>query len=178
MSNFLSDLRFSVRVLLRSPGFTAVAVIVLALGIGANTAVFSVINAVLLRPLPYLESDRLVVVRERTANVPNASVDLPDYLDWRAAQKTFTDLAVWRRDTFNLSYGPLGGGAAPERINGSTVSANYLTVLGTPPTLGRNFTEAEDTPGGPKAVLISDPHGGGRTPRDRRHPAGEFCERA
>ena len=156
MSTFLADLRFAVRVLFRSPGFTAIAVLVLALGIGANTAVFSIINAVLLRPLPYPQSDRLVAVQEGTVNVPRASVSLPNYLDWRAAQRTFTDLAVLRRETFNLSYGPLGGGAAPERLRGLTVSANYLTVLGVAPALGRNFSEAEDTPGGPAAVLISD----------------------
>ena len=156
MSTLLADLRFAVRVLLRSPGFTAVAVVVLALGIGANTAVFSVINAVLLRPLPYPGSDRLVGIQESTVNVPRASVSLPNYLDWREAQKTFTDLAATRRETFNVSYGPLGGGASPERLRALDVSANYLTVLGVAPALGRNFSEAEDTPGGPPAALISD----------------------
>ena len=156
MSTFFADLRFAIRVLLRSPGFAAVAVLVLALGIGANTAVFSVINAVLLRPLPYPQSERLVAIYEGTANMPNAATSLPNYLDWRAAQKSFTDLAVARRENLDLSYGPLGGGAAPERVLGLKVSANYLPVLGVAPERGRNFAEQEDTPGGPKAALISD----------------------
>ncbi|MBE7210445.1 MAG: ABC transporter permease [Gluconacetobacter diazotrophicus] len=150
----LTDLRYALRVLGRSPGFAAVAILVLALGIGANTAVFSVINAVLLRPLPYPESDRLISFNVRTPTMPGAALSYPDYLDYRAAQKTFTDLAISDRETFNLSYGPLGGGAAPERVNGLLASGNYLTVLGVPPVLGRNFSEAEDTPGGPKTVII------------------------
>ncbi len=151
----LSDLRYACRTLFRSPGFTVIAVVVLALGIGANTAVFSVINAVLLRPLPYPHPEQLCIVRENLPEFKDASVSYPDYLDWRAGQRSFTDLALFRRDIFNVSFSP-GSGITPERVKGSAVSANYLAVLGMHPALGRDFTEAEDTPGGPAAALLSD----------------------
>src|SRR5258708_20491695 len=99
----MNDLRYSLRQLLKHPGFTFVAILTLALGIGANTAIFSVINAVLLRPLPYPQSERLVLIRERTNIFDSGSVSLSNYLDWRASQRGFTDLALFRRDHANLS---------------------------------------------------------------------------
>ncbi len=152
----LTDLRYALRTLFRSPGFTAVAVIVLALGIGANTAVFSVINAVLLRPLPYPQPDQLLILRESTSLFDSGSVSLPNYLDWRAAQKTCQDLAIARPNNFNLSVPQAGSGNPPERLRCAEVSANLLDVLRCPPALGRCFTPAEDVPGGPKVTLISD----------------------
>ena len=113
----------------------------LALGIGANTAVFSVIDAVLLRPLPYPNPDQLIVLRERMAAVGTGSISYPDYLDWRASQRTCTDLAMARRDSFNVSF-PAALGAPPERVNGTTITANYLTILGVRPELGRDFHRA------------------------------------
>ena len=101
--------------LMKAPGFTVVAIFALALGIGANTAIFSVVNAVLLRPLPYPEPDRLVMVREKTSTFPNGSVSYPNFLDWRAGQRSFTDLALTRRESYNFS--PIGAGT-PERIGG------------------------------------------------------------
>ena len=154
--NLLYDLRYSVRTIARQPFFTIVTVLVLALGIGANTAVFSIVNTVLLRPLPYPDPDRLVRVLESTSLMDGSAVSLPNYLDWRAGQKEFTDLAVLRSNTFNISVPQGGQTAVPERVNGTDVSANYLSVLGLRPELGRDFTESEDTPGGPKAVLIGD----------------------
>ncbi len=151
----LHDLRASFHSLVRQPLFTVVAVLVLGLGIGANTAVFSVINAVLLRPLTYPDSDRLIFVSEHSASFPSFSVALPNYLDWRAAQQGFTDLAVTSRGSFNVSFNQ-GSNTVPERVNGAAVSANFLTVLGLHPALGRDFTEQEDTPGGPRVVLIGD----------------------
>jgi putative ABC transport system permease protein len=149
------DLRFAVRVLAKSPGYTCIAVLVLALGIGANTAMFSVIDAVLLRPLPYPQADRLMVLNEHMSLFNAASVSYPNYLDWRAAQHSFADLAMVRRASYNVSF-PDAGGVPPERVPSADVTANFLPVLGVPPELGRNFSPAEDTPGGPKAVMIGD----------------------
>ena len=150
----LHDLCHGLRTLLRQPLFTVVAVLVLGLGIGANTAVFSVIDAVLLRPLPYPHPDQLVQVRESTPSFESGSVSLPNYLDWRAGQKTLTDIALSRGNSFNLAEP--GSKAIPERVNGAQVTANFFTVLGVRPALGRDFTEAEDTPGGAKVALLSD----------------------
>ena len=91
----------------KQPGFTAIAILTLALGIGANTSIFSVVNAVLLRPLPYPQPDRLVLIRERTNIFDSGSVSLPNYLDWRASQRGFTDLALFRRGDANLSAPPV-----------------------------------------------------------------------
>src|SRR5204863_3317553 len=110
----MQDLRYALRMLKKQPGFTAIAVLTLALGIGANTAIFSVLNALLLRPLPYPNPDRLVLLRERSETFDSGSVSYPNYLDWRAAQRGFTDLALFRRDRANLS-GRMGE-ANPERI--------------------------------------------------------------
>ena len=151
----LSDLRHASRTLLRAPGFAFVAVTVLALGIGANTAVFSVVNAVLLRPLTYPHPEQLCLIRENMPTFADASVSYADYLDWRAGQHAFTDLTIGRGGYFNVSFAP-GSGQVPESVPGTEVSANYLAVLGLPLEQGHDFTEAEDTPGGPKAVLLSD----------------------
>ena len=150
----MNDLRFAFRQLAKNPGFTIIATLALALGIGANTAIFSVVNAVLLRPLPYPEPDDLVVLRERTASFPNGSVSYPNYLDWRAGQHSFTDLSLVRRDTFNMAIP--GGQTAPERIGGARVSFNYLSVLKMKPIIGRDFAEADDTAGSAPVVLIGE----------------------
>ena len=138
----------------KQPGFTAIAILTLALGIGANTSIFSVVNAVLLRPLPYPQPDRLVLIRERTNIFDSGSVSLPNYLDWRASQRGFTDLALFRRGDANLS------GAASdveaERVSSARVSYNFLSVLGVPPELGRDFRESDDVPHCKKVALISD----------------------
>jgi putative ABC transport system permease protein len=149
------DLRFAVRVLAKSPGYTCIAVAVLALGIGANTAMFSVIDTVLLRPLPYPHSDRLMAINENTSVFNATSVSYPNYLDWCAAQHSFTGLAMRRRASYNVSF-PSASGVPPERISSADVTANFLPVLGVNPELGRNFSLAEDTPGGPKAVILGD----------------------
>jgi putative ABC transport system permease protein len=154
MQTLLADIRYAFRMTLKQPGFAALAILAFALGIGANVAIFSVVNAVLLRPLPYPHSERLISIRERTPTFPGGSVSYPNFLDWRASQHSFTDLALFRRESFNLSSEK--GGTAPERVGGGRVTANFLTVLGVPPQLGRDFNEADDVPHGPKVALISD----------------------
>jgi putative ABC transport system permease protein len=154
MQTLLHDIRYAFRMMAKQPGFAALAVLAFALGIGANVAIFSVVNAVLLRPLPYPHSERLINIRERTPTFPGGSVSYPNFLDWRASQHTFTDLALFRRESYNLSS--VKGGTAPERIGGCRVTANFFTVLGVPPQLGRDFTEADDVPHGAKVALISD----------------------
>ena len=150
----MNDLRFALRQLRKSPGFTAIAIITLALGIGANTAIFSVINAVVLRPLPYPQPDRLALIRERTNIFDSGSVSLPNYLDWRVSQRGFTDLALFRRDDANLSGAT--SDVEAERVGLARVTYNFLSVLGVPPELGRDFRESDDVPHCKKVVLISD----------------------
>jgi putative ABC transport system permease protein len=150
----MNDVRFALRQLRKSPGFTAIAIITLALGIGANTAIFSVINAVLLRPLPYPQPDRLVLIRERTNIFDSGSVCLPNYLDWCASQRGFTGLALFRRDDANLSGAT--SDVEAERVGLARVTYNFLSVLGVPPQLGRDFRESDDVPHCKKVALISD----------------------
>ncbi len=150
----MNDLRFALRQLRKSPAFTAIAIITLALGIGANTAIFSVINAVLLRPLPYPQPDRLVLIRERTNIFDSGSVSLANYLDWRASQRGFTDLALFRRDDANLSGAT--SEVEAERVGLARVTYNFLSILGVPSELGRDFRESDDVPHCKKVALISD----------------------
>ena len=154
MSTFIADLRYAIRMLLKSPGFTLVAILALGLGIGANTAIFSVVNAVLLRPLPYPQPDQLVMLRERTSTFPNGSVSYPNFLDWQAGQRSFTDLALVRRESFN--FATVAGDAAPDRIDGGRVTSNFFTILGLKPLIGRDLTEADDQPGSAPVVLIGE----------------------
>ena len=149
----MNDLRFALRQLRKSPGFTLIAVITLALGIGANTAIFSVIYAVLLQPLPYPDPNRLTILTETDANQPQISVSFPDYVDWRRDNTVFEHLALSRRESFNLSGLE---GRAPEQISGALVTANFFKVIGLNPQLGRVFTEEEDRVGGPLVAVISD----------------------
>ncbi len=149
----MNDFRFALRQLRKSPGFTLVAILTLALCIGANSAIFSVINAVLLRPLPYPNPDRLLIVTESDANQPSISVSYPDYLDWKKENTVFESLAVSRRETYNLSGLK---GRQPEQIPGAVVTANFFQVIGLKPQLGRVFTEQEDRAGGPALAVISD----------------------
>ena len=150
----LEDLRFAFRQLLKNPSFTIIAIFALALGIGANSAIFSVVNAVLLRPLPYPDSDKLIVVREHTTKFERGSVGYVNWLDWHAGQRGFTDLALVRRESCNFSMG--SGVGAPERIRGIRASAGLLSVLGLKPRIGRDLTTAEDLDGAPAVALISE----------------------
>jgi len=146
----LYDLRYGLRMLAKTPGFTAVALLALALGIGANTAIFSVVNGVLLRPLPYPEPTRLMKIYERTADFSQSSVSYPDFLDWQRDAHSFTGMAAYRRNDFNFT----GAGEA-EHLQGELVSADLLTVLGVRPVLGRNFLPEEDQEGARGAVMLT-----------------------
>jgi putative ABC transport system permease protein len=153
----LDDLRYAVRQLLKNPSFTFIAVFALALGIGANTAIFSVVNAVLLRPLPYPHSEELVLLRERLAKpggFESGSVSYMNYLDWRAGQHSFVDLGLVRSEDVNLSA--VDGASQAERIRAARVTANYLSILQVPPRLGRDLVEKDDQPGAARVVLISE----------------------
>src|SRR5205809_5535385 len=150
----LQDLRFALRMLGKQPAFTLIAVFALALGIGANTAIFSVVNAVLLRPLPYPEPDKLIVLRETSHIFDNGAVGYVNWLDWHAAQKSFTDLALVRRESVNFSVGV--GQGSPERLRGVRASSGFLSVLGVNPKLGRDLSPIDDIAGAPNVALISE----------------------
>ncbi|HWT02783.1 MAG TPA: ABC transporter permease [Pyrinomonadaceae bacterium] len=146
------DLRYSLRTLVKNPGFTAVAVIALALGIGANSAIFSVVNTVLLRPLPYKDPDRLVMVWEddTKGGYPRDTPAAANYVDWRAQNQVFEGMAAMADTSFNLT-----GAGDPERLEGKLVSADLFPLLGVEPQLGRAFLPEEDRPGGNRVVLLS-----------------------
>jgi len=152
MGALAQDFRYGVRMLRRSPGFTAVAIVTLALGIGANTAIFSVVDAVLLRPLPFHDPDRLVMVWEDATHVgfPRNTPAPANYLDWKAQNHTFDDLAALRSRSFNLT-----GEGDPEQLDARAVTANMFPLLGVKPALGRTFLEAEDQPGAPNVAVVS-----------------------
>jgi putative ABC transport system permease protein len=136
--------------LLKKPGFTLIAIFALALGIGANTAIFSVVNGVLLRPLPFEDPDRLVRLGEWSQQVPGMSISYPNLLDWREQQSVFTGIAATRFNSYNLT-----GGDEPERLQGRDVSANFFDVLGVKPALGRTFLPEEDHANSNRTVVLS-----------------------
>ena len=149
----MHDLRYAFRTLARSPGFTAAAVLALALGIGANTAVFSVINGVLLRPLPYPGADRLVMVFDSfpQQGMEHGPACIPDFLDWKARSRSFQGLDAVATNRFTLT----GDGEA-EQIVGAAVTAGFFDVLGVRPLLGRTFSAGEDQPGRAQTVVIGE----------------------
>jgi putative ABC transport system permease protein len=151
MGALIQDLKFSVRMLAKNPGFTAVAVLTLALGIGANTAIFSVVNAVLLRPLPYKDPGRLVQIWETNPQrgFPEFPASPPNFFDWRDQNRSLSQIAAIQYDDYNLT-----GAGAPMRVVGIDVSPNIFALLGTKPELGRVFTETEDNPNNPQVAII------------------------
>ncbi|HTV57892.1 MAG TPA: ABC transporter permease [Verrucomicrobiae bacterium] len=152
MSTLLQDIRYAIRLLTKSPGFTAIVVLTLALGIGANTAIFSVVNGVLLNPLPYPHPNQLVTVASSSEDFSEGSISYPDYLDWVRDNRTFSSLAAYRSyKSFNLI-----GQGEPERVRAVEVSANFFPTLGVAPQLGRNFSAAEDQPDGTPVAILSD----------------------
>lgn len=153
IGDFWQDLAYACRTLIKTPAFTIIAVTALALGIGANTAIFSVVDTVLLRPLPYKAADRLVMVWEDASQVgfPHNTPAPANFIDWRAQSQVFEDLAATARLSFNLS-----GVGEPERIDGRRVSANLFTLLGVDAQLGRTFLPEEDQPGTNRVVIMSN----------------------
>jgi putative ABC transport system permease protein len=147
------DLRYGARSLRKNPGFTAIAVMTLALGIGANTAIFSVVNGVLLRHLPYPESDRLMMVHGISLRAANEKPPLcaADFLDWKSQNHIFESVAGFSSSRFNYT-----GGETPERIEGAWVTADFFSTIGVQPALGRAFLPEEGLPGAPPTVVISD----------------------
>jgi putative ABC transport system permease protein len=150
MGSFRQDLQFGARMLARNPGFTLIAVATLALGIGANTAIFSVVNAVLLRPLPYVEADRLVWITERQEQIPTRWVSYPNFLDWRARNQSFEAMATIRGWQMTLT----GDGEA-QSVNARMVTSDFFRVMRASPLLGRDFITDEDKFGAPSVTVIS-----------------------
>ena len=149
-SSVLHDLRYAIRLLRNSPGFSAVAIATIALAIGANTAMFSFVNGVLLSPLPYPESDRIVRVLERHPTGGLNGISTLNYLDWANQNAVFEYMAAevgWRAT--------LTGGDEPVSIRGARVSAHYFDIFGAKPALGRTFLPGEDQPGKDRVVLLS-----------------------
>jgi len=149
----MNYLRLAFRQLIKNPAFTAVAILTLALGIGANTAIFSIVNAVLLRPLPYPDADRIMVLNESSGPGQDYSVALPDYFDWRNDNTVFEHLACTHKESRNLSGVP---GREPERVSCASVTRNFFNIVGLPPEIGRTFSEEEDKVGAPPVAVISD----------------------
>jgi putative ABC transport system permease protein len=150
MQTLIKDLRFGLRLLLRKPGFTMVAILALALGIGANTAIFSVVHALLLKPYPFPELERIVAVWDESARSPHNEVTVANYLDWRSSSQSFEHLGLYRWWGVNLT-----GDGNPERIQGFLVTANLIDALGLPPLMGRNFKAEENEPGQDRVAILA-----------------------
>lgn len=142
MKSPIHDVPVSVRSLRRRPGFTALVVLTLALGIGAPVAIFSLVSGVMLRPLPYKDPDRVVLVWEKPPGGNRFAVAPANYLDWRQQNQVFEDMAAIAGATVNLT-----GSGEPERIQGRRVSASFFPILGVPPALGRTFLPEEEVAG-------------------------------
>jgi putative ABC transport system permease protein len=144
------DLRYSFRILSKSPGFTAVAVMTLALGIGANSAIFSVVNAVLLKSLPYPNADRLVFLNESLPKAPRMNVSWPDYLDWRGQNQVFERMAAIQPNRLGFR-----GDDAPKLVRMAFVSSDFFALLGAKMALGGTFAADTDRPGAPPTAVVT-----------------------
>src|SRR5690348_8218088 len=151
LETLVQDLRYAFRMLRKSPGFTAVAVLTLALGIGANTAIFSVIEAVLLRPLPFRNPDRVVQILETAKNLPYVSASGEDYFDWESQNRTLEGSSI---TTWTQSYNASGAGE-PETVSIIRTESNFFAVVGVNPLLGRGFAQGEDQPGKDHVAVLS-----------------------
>ncbi|HSE96901.1 MAG TPA: ABC transporter permease, partial [Blastocatellia bacterium] len=150
METLRQDLKYGARLLVQKPVFTLMALLTLAIGIGAITAIFSVVNALLIRPLPYRDSGQLVVVLSRTSQLQRAWVAYHDLLDWRSQAESLSDFTAFAPQSVNLT-----GVDEPTRVRGGFVSADFFRLLGVEPSLGRGFLEVEDAPGGAKVAVLN-----------------------
>src|SRR6185503_3641869 len=143
-------IRYAFRSMIKSPGFSAIAVIALGLGIGANTAIFSVVNSVLLRPLPYADPDRLVHVHRMQPPIERGPISRPDFFEWRDKQEVFSGIGAYHFRTLNLS-----GTDQAERLIGASVTGNFFSLFDVPPAAGRFFGPSDDQPGANPVVVLS-----------------------
>jgi predicted permease len=149
IDSLAQDLRYAVRAMRKNPGFTCIALLTLTLGIGANTALFSVVNGVLLNPLPYPHSEQLAILYQKSSLADQGAVSYPNFLDWQRQNESFSSMAAFRNQSFNLT-----GEGEPTRLSGHEVSADFFPTLGVKPVLGRLFTADEDRVGGAPVALI------------------------
>jgi predicted permease len=151
MNVFLQDVRYALRMLAKAPGFLVIAILTLALGIGANSALFSVVNGVLLNPLPYPQPDRLVALYSRTPTFNQSSISYPNFLDWQRYNRSLASIAAYRSENFNLT-----GAGEPVRVRGEMISADFFSILGVAPVIGRDFTAQDDRPGASPVIILSE----------------------
>src|SRR5271154_7183437 len=149
MEKLIQDLRYGLRMLAKSPAFTAIAILTLALGIGANTALFSVVNGVLLNPLAYPESGQLVALYGKTTGFDHAPINYLNFLDWQRDTQTFSSMAMYSNQDYNF----IGTGEA-ERLTGYMISADFFSTLGQRPILGRSFRPDDDQVGAAPVVIL------------------------
>src|SRR5215472_12175707 len=152
MATLWQDIRYALRLLIKNPAFSLIAIFTLALGIGANSTIFTVVNSVLLKPLPLPSADRILVLNELFLNSGGwGTVSVPNLKDWRDQNTVFEHIAAYTSGSFNLQTAD-----SPSRIAGSLVTADYLDMLGVQPELGRVFSAGEDQPGSDPVVVLSD----------------------
>src|SRR5690242_8310440 len=149
MSTLSQDLRYAAPMLLKSPGFALIAIVTLALGIGANTALFSVINGVLLNPLPYPHSEQLVAIYQDTAGFDKSPISYLNFLDWQRSSQTLASMAIYRNQDYNFT-----GTSESERLSGYMISADFFSTLGVKPVLGRAFRPDDDQVGAAPVVIL------------------------
>jgi len=151
IESLLQDVRYGVRMLKKSPGFAVIAILTLALGIGVNTTIFSVVDGVLLNPLPFHDSHQLVSLFEKIPNFDNGSISYPNFVDWRSMNRTFSGMAAYRSHGYDLS-----GSGEPDRLQGEMISHDFFEILGVSPLLGRTFSADEDRLGANPTAMISE----------------------
>ncbi|HKV23094.1 MAG TPA: ABC transporter permease [Candidatus Acidoferrum sp.] len=150
MNTLLQDLRYAIRTLVLSPAFSLIAILTLALGIGANTALFSVVNGVLLNPLAYPNSGQLVAIYGKSPGFDRAPINYPNFLDWQRSSQAFSSMAIYRNQDYNF----IGKGEVAERLSGYMISADFFSTLGVPPVLGRTFRPQDDQLGAAPVVIL------------------------